>query len=186
MGFFQHVVREKELMLYLIWFHWMRRCDGACLGAAGKLQGRGRRQVGGTRLKQYGSCTGEGLGLGLGFGGVMLGTEPPRFGANDRIKDRVSINMSTRASASAAIVVQLRLLFVRAGQEGVLGAGLGCGHTLMGSRWVWPSPAAPGFRLCTHGAVVSQPGGGRVRVSRAGLGLAGLGLARLGLAGTVP
>ena len=39
-------------------FHWMRRCDGACVGAEGKLQGRGRWRVGGA-----------GLGLGLGLGG---------------------------------------------------------------------------------------------------------------------
>ena len=31
--FFQHVVVcVRELMLYVIWFHWMRRCDGACVG----------------------------------------------------------------------------------------------------------------------------------------------------------
>ena len=29
---FQHVVRERELMLYLISFHWIRQCDGACVG----------------------------------------------------------------------------------------------------------------------------------------------------------
>ena len=28
MQLFQHVVCVRELMLYLIWFHWMRRCDG--------------------------------------------------------------------------------------------------------------------------------------------------------------
>ena len=27
--------RERVLMLYLIWFHWMRCCGGACVGAAG-------------------------------------------------------------------------------------------------------------------------------------------------------
>ena len=26
---------ERELMLHLIWFHWMRHCDGACVGALG-------------------------------------------------------------------------------------------------------------------------------------------------------
>ena len=36
----------RELMPCLIWFHWMRRCDVACVGAAGKLQGRGRRRFG--------------------------------------------------------------------------------------------------------------------------------------------
>ena len=56
--------RKSVLMLYLIWFHWMRRCDRACVGAAGKLQGRGRRRVvaaGKLRRVLQRGCRGEGV-----------------------------------------------------------------------------------------------------------------------------
>ena len=74
-SFFQHVVREREVMLYFIWFHWMRRCNGAWVGAAEKLQGRGGRRVGGAALEQQGSCGGRsvvGAAEGLQRRGCVL------------------------------------------------------------------------------------------------------------------
>ena len=43
----------RELMLYLIWLHWMRHWGGACIGAARMLQGRGGLRVGGARLEHF-------------------------------------------------------------------------------------------------------------------------------------
>ena len=105
-------------MLYLHLFHWMRRCDGAYVGTAGKCQGKGRRPVAGAGLKQQGSCGGccrgaaeaRELGLGLGLGlrlglGLGLGISPVHVrccielheGACIPISD---INLQTRARSS--------------------------------------------------------------------------------------
>ena len=53
-------------MLYLIWFHWMRRCDGDCVGAAGKTQGRGVGGLEGPGWRSSGKLQG-----GRGWGQVL-------------------------------------------------------------------------------------------------------------------
>ena len=54
---------EREIVdVNIFWFHWMRHCSVACDGAAGKLQGRGRRRFRWAWLEQQGSCRGEGGG----------------------------------------------------------------------------------------------------------------------------